>query len=204
MRYGKKTPVATQAASARPARSGAVAVKEGLDDRIFTCVGEPDDPAQTLSPMNDPADHRLNRRTFLARSAAALAATSVVGFPMIGRGQAVPAPLKLALVGCGGRGAGAANQALTADDYTELVAVADLFPDKLAVGLKSLQAAHSKSPSRWMPVASRRAQRHFPHAPSSRSGAARVFGRRLEIAAPWTSSGSSRAKNHARVFGSSG
>lgn len=91
--------------------------------------------------MNQPSDSPLNRRTFLARSAAALAATSAAGFPMIGRSQA-PAPLKLALVGCGGRGAGAANQALTADYYTKLVSVADLFPDKLAVGLKSLQAAH--------------------------------------------------------------
>ena len=59
---------------------------------------------------------------------------------MIGRSQAAPAPLKLALVGCGGRGAGAANQALVADYNLKLVAAADLFPDKLAVGLKSLQA----------------------------------------------------------------
>lgn len=50
--------------------------------------------------------------------------------------------LKLALVGCGGRGAGAANQALVADTSMELAAVCDLFPDKLQVGLKSLQAAH--------------------------------------------------------------
>ncbi|MEQ1861549.1 MAG: Gfo/Idh/MocA family oxidoreductase [Chthoniobacteraceae bacterium] len=50
--------------------------------------------------------------------------------------------LKLALVGCGGRGAGAANQALTADSNLHLAAVADMFPDKLAVGLKSLKAAH--------------------------------------------------------------
>jgi predicted dehydrogenase len=81
----------------------------------------------------------LDRRHFLRTSASALAAGSVVGFPMIGRGQA-PEPLKLALVGCGGRGAGAANQALSADNYTSLVAVADLFPDKLAVGLNNLKA----------------------------------------------------------------
>src|SRR5262245_57001273 len=47
--------------------------------------------------------------------------------------------LKLALVGCGGRGAGAANQALTADSNMKLVAVADVFRDKLEVGLKSLK-----------------------------------------------------------------
>lgn len=90
--------------------------------------------------MNQKPHNSLDRRTFLTRSAAALAATSAIGFPMIGRGQAVSEPLKLALVGCGGRGAGAANQALAADYSTKLVAVADLFPDKLATGLKSLQA----------------------------------------------------------------
>jgi predicted dehydrogenase len=89
--------------------------------------------------MTNPSDRSLNRRKFLGLSASALAATSVAGFPRIGRSQA-PEMLKLALVGCGGRGAGAANQALTADYYTKLVAVADLFPDKLSVGLKSLQA----------------------------------------------------------------
>ncbi|MBI5774690.1 MAG: Gfo/Idh/MocA family oxidoreductase [Verrucomicrobia bacterium] len=52
--------------------------------------------------------------------------------------------LKLALVGCGGRGAGAANQALNADSNTRLVAVADLFRDKLEVGLKSLKAQHKE------------------------------------------------------------
>lgn len=39
--------------------------------------------------------------------------------------------LKIALVGCGGRGTGAANQALQADEHVELVAMADLFEDQL-------------------------------------------------------------------------
>ena len=90
--------------------------------------------------MNQPTHDSLDRRTFLARSAAAAAAASIAGFPMIGRGQAASESLKLALVGCGGRGAGAANQALAADYSTKLVAVADVFPDKLATGLKNLQA----------------------------------------------------------------
>jgi myo-inositol 2-dehydrogenase / D-chiro-inositol 1-dehydrogenase len=84
----------------------------------------------------------LRRRTFLTRSAAALAATSVTGFPLIGRGKGGNELIKLALVGCGGRGAGAANQALNADSNTKLVAVADLFADKLAVGLQALQTQH--------------------------------------------------------------
>ena len=47
--------------------------------------------------------------------------------------------LKLALVGCGGRGSGAAVQALTADDQVELVAMADAFGDRLEKSLKGIQ-----------------------------------------------------------------
>lgn len=39
--------------------------------------------------------------------------------------------LKIALVGCGGRGSGAADQAIQADDNVELVAMADAFKDRL-------------------------------------------------------------------------
>src|SRR6056297_41799 len=39
--------------------------------------------------------------------------------------------LKLAVVGCGGRGTGAVNQALTADSGVQLVAMADAFRDRL-------------------------------------------------------------------------
>ena len=47
--------------------------------------------------------------------------------------------LKLALVGCGGRGSGAAVQALTADPEVELVAMADAFADRLEGSLKAIQ-----------------------------------------------------------------
>lgn len=47
--------------------------------------------------------------------------------------------LKLALVGCGGRGSGAAVQALTADENVELVAMADAFGDRLEKSLTSIQ-----------------------------------------------------------------
>lgn len=47
--------------------------------------------------------------------------------------------LKLALVGCGGRGSGAAVQALTADENVELVAMADAFADRIDRSLKGIQ-----------------------------------------------------------------
>lgn len=47
--------------------------------------------------------------------------------------------LKLAVVGCGGRGSGAANQALQADENVQLVAMADAFEDRLNSSLQNLQ-----------------------------------------------------------------
>lgn len=46
--------------------------------------------------------------------------------------------LKIALIGCGGRGSGAANQALQADENVELVAMADAFEDRLIESLGNL------------------------------------------------------------------
>ena len=46
--------------------------------------------------------------------------------------------LKLALVGCGGRGTGAAVQALRADNDVELVAVADAFSDRIESSLRAI------------------------------------------------------------------
>jgi len=46
--------------------------------------------------------------------------------------------LKLAVVGCGGRGTGAVSQALLADDNVELVAMSDAFGDRLEGAYKSL------------------------------------------------------------------
>ena len=49
--------------------------------------------------------------------------------------------LKIALIGCGGRGTGAANQALNADKNVELIAMADAFEDRLKSSLGHLTEA---------------------------------------------------------------
>jgi predicted dehydrogenase len=49
--------------------------------------------------------------------------------------------LKIALVGCGGRGTGAAVQALNADDNVKLVAMADAFEDRLKASLMNISKA---------------------------------------------------------------
>jgi myo-inositol 2-dehydrogenase / D-chiro-inositol 1-dehydrogenase len=51
--------------------------------------------------------------------------------------------LKIALVGCGGRGTGAASQALTAGSDIELVALADIFEDKAKAARKILSDKHA-------------------------------------------------------------
>lgn len=76
----------------------------------------------------------VSRRTFLQTStAAALAA----GLPSA-RGQIASAKLKLGLIGCGGRGTGAAAQALKADSNTEMWAMGDVFTDALEKSEKNL------------------------------------------------------------------
>ena len=82
----------------------------------------------------------FSRRKFLAGSGAVL---GPMAFPyMSGRLLGADAnnqeTLKIGLVGCGGRGTGAAEQALTADYNTKLHAVADVAMDKAEATLKVL------------------------------------------------------------------
>jgi predicted dehydrogenase len=75
------------------------------------------------------------RREFIYTSGAALAAATMAGRTA----RAGNKKLRVGLIGCGGRGTGAAHQALNADPDTELHALADLFDDQLQKCLQSLQ-----------------------------------------------------------------
>lgn len=83
-----------------------------------------------------------SRREFLKRSTlagAALAAPAVLtGNLFAGTNSDT---LRLGLIGCGGRGSGAASEALTADQNVVLTAMGDAFEDRLQNSLKELQAA---------------------------------------------------------------
>ena len=46
--------------------------------------------------------------------------------------------IRVGLIGCGGRGTGAASQALMADSRVQLTAMGDAFEDRLQLSLKSL------------------------------------------------------------------
>jgi predicted dehydrogenase len=63
------------------------------------------------------------RRDFLKRASAA---ALVTGFPAVISAQTVTNAIKVGLIGAGGRGSGAAQQALNADDYAELTAIAEV------------------------------------------------------------------------------
>jgi myo-inositol 2-dehydrogenase / D-chiro-inositol 1-dehydrogenase len=80
-----------------------------------------------------------DRRNFLKTSGAAVGAVLATGFPGIISAQTVTNAIKVGLVGCGGRGTGAASQALTADDYAELTAVADIDQEQIDHSLQSLK-----------------------------------------------------------------
>jgi predicted dehydrogenase len=82
----------------------------------------------------------FNRRSFLSKSLAAGAAASAYTIlrPELVRG-AGKEKLRAGLVGCGGRGTGAAADLLSADPHVELVAMGDIFDDKLQASLSKLR-----------------------------------------------------------------
>ena len=94
------------------------------------------------SPEND-AIEAVTRRRFLQSS-------SVAGLAMLGGlslENAVHAAgsdtLKIALIGCGGRGTGAANQVLNTGNV-KLVAIADVSQSQIDKSLNQLQRRHPK------------------------------------------------------------
>jgi len=84
------------------------------------------------------------RRSFLATTAAGAVMTSVPGSLNAGIHAGGSDQLKVGLVGVGGRGTGAAEQALTADPATELVALADVFEDAVSRGRRQLSRLFNK------------------------------------------------------------
>jgi predicted dehydrogenase len=82
----------------------------------------------------------VDRRTFVKNAGKVVGGGLVAGFPSIISAQTVTNAIKVGLVGCGGRGTGAASQALHADDYTELTAIADIAQSQVDQCLQTLKA----------------------------------------------------------------
>ena len=98
-----------------------------------------------MNESNQPkSESQTNRRDFLKTTSAAVVGGSLLGGLTIER-SAFAAPddtLKIALIGCGGRGSGAADQALSTEGPVKLVAMADVFPDHLKAKLEILKKQH--------------------------------------------------------------
>ncbi len=86
--------------------------------------------------MNAPSNG--SRRDFLKRSGGMLAGTALAGTVVPAVHAAENNTIQVALVGCGGRGTGAAANALSTAGPTKLVAMADVFDFRLEGSLKNL------------------------------------------------------------------
>ncbi len=85
-----------------------------------------------------------SRRSFLQTTALAAAA-----IPLGARGKDVTTDkIKIGLIGCGGRGSGAAAQALTADSNSVLVAMGDVFPEQIEKSVEVIGAQFKDKPGR--------------------------------------------------------
>jgi len=92
--------------------------------------------------MTNSNDRRTSRRGFLRASTSAAvggALAAQTGFPAVLAGPVHTQTLRVGLVGCGGRGTGAAVNALKADANVHLTALADLFEDSLQTSLALLR-----------------------------------------------------------------
>lgn len=81
-----------------------------------------------------------SRREFLKSSSAGVLAGSVLGSLAVPRSvhASVDETIRVGLVGCGGRGGGAAKDALMADPHARITAMADAFADRLESKLGTL------------------------------------------------------------------
>ncbi len=82
--------------------------------------------------MNEPTNSVTSRRRFLANTGRIAGVSALAGVALPAVHAAESSTIQVALVGCGGRGTGAAENALSvANGPYKLVAMADVFPEKL-------------------------------------------------------------------------
>jgi len=90
----------------------------------------------------NPTNSNLSRRHFLKTSATATAATALASLDVGRFAHAVGSDtIKVGMIGCGGRNAGAIVQALTADKGARLVAMCDIFMDRIQEKLGAIRKA---------------------------------------------------------------
>lgn len=96
----------------------------------------------TQNQAGPDSSSQTSRREFLQSTAAGAVGCGMAfsaEAPAIAAGRPNTERLRVGLIGCGGRGTGAALNALTADDNVEIAAMGDLFEDNLALSLDLLK-----------------------------------------------------------------
>lgn len=88
--------------------------------------------------MSNKNDMQKERREFLKASALVAGGVMMSGYSWAGTNSSVDDTIKIALIGCGDRGTGAAFQALSTKNNIKLVAMADAFQDRLDSSYKLL------------------------------------------------------------------
>ena len=86
-----------------------------------------------------PASDAASRRDFLKSSSALVGATVASGLAAPSVHAAGSDVIRIGLIGCGGRGSGAAQQAMEAGSDCKLVAMGDVFADKLVSSRERLR-----------------------------------------------------------------
>ena len=95
--------------------------------------------------MNTPPSTVTTRREFIKTTGQIAAVSALAGTAIPYVHAAGSDLIQVALVGCGGRGSGAAANALsTKSGPIKLVAMADVFPERLANSYKGLKGAHKE------------------------------------------------------------
>ncbi|MEI6772770.1 MAG: hypothetical protein WCL90_14555, partial [Planctomycetota bacterium] len=95
-----------------------------------------------------------SRRIFIKTAAVASASAAAVN--SLGFAPSVFAAgddtIRVGLIGCGGRGTGAASQALASESRVKLVSMGDVFEDRLQSSLKSLKSIEGMEHKVEVPV----------------------------------------------------
>jgi len=92
-----------------------------------------------MTRENEPASENMSRRSFVKNSAGFLAGATLASYASPLVHAAGSDQIRVGLIGCGGRGTGAAANALTADEGAKLVAMGDIFRDHLESSRRNLK-----------------------------------------------------------------
>lgn len=90
--------------------------------------------------MSSNSSWSADRRVFLRNSTAAVVGGAIASLSSRSVHAAGSDTLRVGLIGCGGRGSGAASDALNADANLKVTAMGDLFPDRAASARSSLKS----------------------------------------------------------------